>query len=194
MLRHFLVKAFRPMKLGIGLTSPVCQVTHPSTAQSIIIIFADSGFEDIVYQSGVFTSGSLQSIISGSHYNRAWEVHSVFSEALERLLLKPFLGEKKPYISAALTRYCCTSDLKLLDKEFFKDNPTVIQQYEVFRKEVENGSLGKTAQFWMIYLNLMRMQMLALTSIQENDLDMLICAWKSFLPLYFAMNKVNYAR
>lgn len=140
------------------------------------------------------TSGSLQSVISGSHYNRAWAVHSVFSEALERLLLKRFLGEKKPYIPAALTRYYCTSDLKLLDREFFKDNPTVIQQYEVFRKEVENGSLGKTAQFWMIYLNLMRMQMLALTSIQENDLDMLICAWKSFLPLYFAMNKVNYAR
>ena len=72
MLRHFLFKAFRPMKLGIGLTSPVCQVTHPSATQSIIIIFADSGFEDIVYQSGVSRSGSLQSVISGSHYNRAW--------------------------------------------------------------------------------------------------------------------------
>ena len=157
-------------------------------------LVAGSGFEDIVYQSRVCTSCSLQSLISGSHYNRAWAIHSLFSEALERLLLKRFLGEKKPYISAALTRYCCTSDLKLLDKEFFKDNPTVIQQYEVFQKEVENGSLGKTAQFWMIYLNLMRMQMLALTSIKENDLDMLICAWKSFLPLYLAMNKVNYAR
>ena len=73
------------------------------------------------------TSGSLQSAISGSHYNRAWAVHLVFSEALERLLLKRFLGEKKPYIPAVLTRYCCTSDLKLLNKEFFKDNPTVIQ-------------------------------------------------------------------
>ena len=33
----FLVKAFRPMKLGIGLTSPVCHETHPSATQSIII-------------------------------------------------------------------------------------------------------------------------------------------------------------
>ena len=29
----------------------------------------------------------------GSHYNRAWTLHSVFSEALERLLLERFLNE-----------------------------------------------------------------------------------------------------
>ena len=34
-----LFKAFRPMKLGIRLTSSVCHVTHPSTAWSIIIIY-----------------------------------------------------------------------------------------------------------------------------------------------------------
>ena len=45
-----------------------------------------------------------------------------------------------------------------------------------------------------MYLNLMRMQAMALTAVQENDLDMLICSWKTFLPFYFAMNKINYAR
>ena len=34
-----LFKAFRTMKLGIRLTSPVCHVTHPSTARSIIIMY-----------------------------------------------------------------------------------------------------------------------------------------------------------
>ena len=32
-----LFMAFRPMKLGIRLTSPVCHVTHPSATRSIII-------------------------------------------------------------------------------------------------------------------------------------------------------------
>ena len=32
------------------------------------------------------------------------------------------------------------------------------------------------------------------TGLQTNDLDMLIYGWKMFLPMYFAMNKVNYAR
>ena len=31
-----------------------------------------SGFEDIVFQSGMFMSDSMNSVISGSHYNRCW--------------------------------------------------------------------------------------------------------------------------
>jgi hypothetical protein len=37
--------------------------------------------------------GSLKGVLSGSHYNRAWIVHSAFSEALERLLFQRFLKE-----------------------------------------------------------------------------------------------------
>ena len=43
-----------------------------------------SGFEDIVFQAGVCSSGSLNGVLSGSHYNRGWTIHSVLSEALER--------------------------------------------------------------------------------------------------------------
>ena len=45
-----------------------------------------------------------------------------------------------------------------------------------------------------MYLNLMRAQSLGLAAVHQNDLELLICAWKTFLPFYFAMNKVNYAR
>ena len=39
-----------------------------------------------------------------------------------------------------------------------------------------------------------RYQILAHTAVQTNDSHLLISAWKSFIPIYFAMNKVNYAR
>ena len=42
-----------------------------------------SGFEDIIFQHGTHSSGSLNGVISGSHYNRNWIVHALFSEALE---------------------------------------------------------------------------------------------------------------
>ena len=58
----------------------------------------DSGFEDVIYQASVCTSGSLNSAMSGSHYNRGWIINIVTSEALERLLLKRFLQEIKPDI------------------------------------------------------------------------------------------------
>ena len=42
-----------------------------------------SGFEEIIFQSKLSTSGSLNDVLSGSHYNRCWRVHEHFAEALE---------------------------------------------------------------------------------------------------------------
>ena len=52
-----------------------------------------SGFEDIVFQSGVFSSKSLHSVISGAHYNRCWRIHQHLTEASERLLFHCFMHE-----------------------------------------------------------------------------------------------------
>ena len=65
-------------------------------------IVRGSGFEDIVFQSGLCTSGSLQGVLAGSHYNRGWTVHNAMSEALERLLMSRFLNEKNPVVPESL--------------------------------------------------------------------------------------------
>ena len=44
-----------------------------------------SGFEDTVYQTGLCTSGGINGIIAGKHYNRCWFVHESFADALDRL-------------------------------------------------------------------------------------------------------------
>ena len=40
------------------------------------MLVANTGFEDIVYQSSVCSSGSLKGVLTDSHYKRAWIVHS----------------------------------------------------------------------------------------------------------------------
>lgn len=67
-------------------------------------------------------------------------------------------------------------------------------QYSEYRKQVSQGSLGKTGQFWSIYLDLMRMQHLTHLAIQENDFFVRLAGWQYFIPFYFALNKTNYAR
>jgi hypothetical protein len=67
-------------------------------------------------------------------------------------------------------------------------------EYERYRSSVREGSAGKTAQFWMIYLDLMQAQCMAHVGVQENNVDMIINAWLKLLPMYFALNKINYAR
>eukprot|EP00795_Rhopilema_esculentum_P011282 gene11282-21474_t len=52
-----------------------------------------SGFEDVVFQASVCSPGSLNGVLGGTHYNRAWTVHATFSEALERLLFERFSEE-----------------------------------------------------------------------------------------------------
>ena len=58
-------------------------------------IVEGSRFEDMAFQAGVCSSGSSNDVLSGSHYNRSWLVHSTISEALERLLYDRFLEEYK---------------------------------------------------------------------------------------------------
>ena len=53
-----------------------------------------SGFEDIIFQAGVCSKGSLNGVLVGSHYNRCCTVHAAMAEALERLLLELFLSTR----------------------------------------------------------------------------------------------------
>ena len=57
------------------------------------MLVANSGIEDVVYKSDVCSSSRVNGMFSGSLYNKAWYVHNVMSEALERLLLQRFIGE-----------------------------------------------------------------------------------------------------
>ena len=91
-------------------------------------IEAESGFEDVVYHSGVGSSGSLLGVLSGSHYNRCWTVHNAVSETLERLLLSIFMRNHAAPI--VLSSSAAFPQLYMpLDEECIQFNQT----YEQFR-------------------------------------------------------------
>ena len=151
----------------------------------------DSGFEDVIFESNICSSGSLQGVLAGSHYNRAWFVHGMYAEALERLLLTRFLVQEKPHIPAILRQ---ATTFNNMEENLMNSMNVFFARYESFRQDVRDGKIGKTAQFWMIYLDLMRIQTMAHTAVQENDWKSLMYCWKRFLPMYFALNKLHYAR
>ena len=86
------------------------------------------------------------------------------------------------------------ADPDSFEKSLITSRANLISRYQQFKTDVRNGKLGKTAQFWMMYIDLMELQQMAHTSIQTNDFDMRLYAWENILPYYFALNKVNYAR
>ena len=152
----------------------------------------DSGFEDVIFSSNICSSGSLQGVLARSRYNRAWFVHEIFAEVLERLLLTRFLVEEKPYIPGSVRHGDFQPER--FDKKSLKslESPgAFFTKYTKYRSDVR---IGKTAQFWTMYLDIMRYQTVAHTAVQENDLKSLMFSWQQFLPLYFALNKLHYAR
>ena len=155
----------------------------------------DSGFEDIVFQAGLCASGSLNGILSGKHYNRAWNVHEHFADALERLLLQTFIESTSANLPEVLVTVI-KADPKPTDFKALVDNAEAIvffEKYNSFRSEIRNGKYGKTSQFWLLYLDMVERQHLH-AAIKENDYDTRMLAWKNSLPLFFAFNKHNYAR
>ena len=147
-----------------------------------------SGFEDAIFHSGICTSDCLQGVLHDAHYNRGWIVHKAFSEALERLLLQRFLYYENIEPIPTFQQYGEDNSNERGDIH------NVIGKYERYHSEVRSGEKGKKAQFWMFYLDLFGVQVMAHSAVQENNLNMLISACNKFTPVYFVFNKINYVR
>jgi len=113
--------------------------------QIIGMLVSSSGFEDVVFQSNVCSSGSLNGVINGSLYNEAWNVHGICSEAMERTMLKRYLVEFQPDLPLALESIA--ADPETYDDCLLVFCSDIIREYEKFRVKVSCGEFGKTAQF-----------------------------------------------
>ena len=102
--------------------------------------------------------------------------------------------QTKPIIPEQLAQLSADPSNESLDEDLYLAMQVLLNEYEDFRDSAKNGTIGKTAQFWLIYMDLMRYQIMAHTAVQENDVDLLMLCWKRFLPMYFSLNKLHYAR
>ena len=149
-------------------------------------------FKDIVFQAGICTSGSINSVLSVLHYNRAWAVHTTISEVLEQILFKRFLEETSIDIPSSIK--LSSFDSLSFNWNLLNDNFILFNEYKSYKDKIRQGFRGKTPQFWLIYLDLMEHQHFAHTSVQENNYSDRLYCWDYFLKFYFALNKTNYAR
>ena len=157
-------------------------------------IVTGSGFEDVLYQAELCTSGGIKGVLSGKHYNRAWKVHECFSESLHRLLLEreskslTISTELANLIKKVNDRNSCQ---KLSEHEDFTN---FIEQFQVIKNQYLNGERGKTAQYWTYYMTLVQLVQDLHYSINVNDFYLRIKCWRELVVLCFPTNMRNYAR
>jgi hypothetical protein len=162
-----------------------------------------SGFSEIVIESGICASGSLEQVLNGKHYNRAMRVHKLTLEALERLLFVEFVarsfvdGDYQLYETAIASMQQlaeCPDHDKLAEMLTYVDFVQFYQKYLEFKDNVRQGHLGKTAQFWIDYIDKVWLILTFLRATKENDLDLYVTCIQKMCPLFFAYDHQNYAK
>lgn len=113
-----------------------------------------SGFEEVIIESAVCASGSIERVMNGKHYNRARYVIRTSLEALERLLLASFQKEEDQVISEGQMRLMSNLP-KTPNVSAVKEDPKWkewLQKYGDYKAKLRAGGRGKTAQFWIGYM------------------------------------------
>ena len=146
-----------------------------------------SGFEDIVYQTGLCTSGDINGIIAGKHCNRCWFVNESFAEALDRLFCEccgiSCLSDLISLIKGIENEDDCE---ELVSQEAFQRYE---KEYERRRNECLQGKFGKTVQFWMIYIHLIERQHKLYLSVNLNNFELRLHCWRKLQ--HFAFQQIN---
>ena len=162
------------------------------------MLIEGSGFENIAFQSGISTTGSLNGVIAGTHYNRCWKIHQHFAEALERLLFKRFCNEngvtnvRGILGENSVDEFAVGAIGSVIENQNFQD---LQEQYGQYKDKIRSGLLGKTSQFWLVnYLDVMEALHLIHRAVQENDYVWRLEGWIRMMPYFFALNKTNYSR
>ena len=133
----------------------------------------------------------MKGLLSEKHYNRCWWIHETFSDVLERLFIKCFLLKEVETIHSMQKledstdiRNCAENDQCQAD---------VMQRYHELKVKGLNGEFGRTAQFWLMYMQMVGQLQQLHFAVNTNDFLLKIQSWEDLLPC-FATNKVHYAR
>ena len=81
---------------------------------------------------------------------------TAFLKGIGRLLLLRFFRKTQTETPQDLIDVCVDSDL--FSENTIQASKVLSEKYDQFKESIRTGYLGKTAQFWLIYLDLMKSQ------------------------------------
>ena len=158
-----------------------------------------SGLEEVLIESGICASGSIQQVLTGKHYNRALRLHEVVYEALERILLQVyeslhgFLFDKQGVTTLGhLAKNPCKDNL--LECYASESCNESLDRYDEFKGTVRQGALGKTAQFWLSYMEKVGLILQFQRATKENSLTLHLASLHRMCSMFFSFDRPNYAR
>jgi hypothetical protein len=151
----------------------------------------ESGGPYILAESGLLASNSIKSFLNLNSYNRRKRLHGLLSLAFEILHYKAFEKQQdRDEFDKLITEIQSNSESHHDSKEM----NDLFSQYSKFKEDTESGKHGKTAQYWIIYINMIKLYRTFIRSIRESDIDLYIYCLPLITNLFFTFNQPNYAR
>jgi hypothetical protein len=154
------------------------------------------GITNIMVNADILASGSINSFITGKHFNRCKRIHPLLYLGLEMLHFETFLEENDIQVSNDIINY-----LLLFSKEK-SASPTItndemiclFEKYEEYKEQTLNGAHGKTPEFFMIYMHLIEHYFIFCRSIRTGNIELYKYILPSIANTFFTFNQQNYSR
>ena len=157
-----------------------------------------SGYAEILLESRlVETSGCLKSVLSGKAFSKALFCLKATVEALERLLFDVFVEEHKDLELSprALLSLIETCKREQLDAAIHDESTGhLISLYKAFKEKVRKGHLGKTAIFWISFMDHANLVFLLIHAVKTNNQMLFHWCNGEMANLFFAFDGQNYSR
>ena len=160
---------------------------------------AESGLPHILTESGVLAQGSLRGFLNGTNFNRNKRIHPLLAAALLKLHFKSFLKQEHTMDAENLKQLLLTIKIEPGDESTVtKSLPSEIQElyekYNSYRKLTLKGEHSATAQFCMIYVEMIDVYHHLSRAVRTGNLELYTHALTEMNKLYHLFGHQNYAR
>lgn len=156
-----------------------------------------SGIAEILISSEVLAEGSINSFLEGKHFNRCKRIHPYIVGALRVLHFERFAAETQ-----------VDEDLLIADLETAMNNPctprgpldissylnNLLRKYKFFCSSTLAGAHGKTAQYYLQYVQMIEYFFRFSRSIRSSDFELYLDSIYEMGNFFFLFNQPNYAR
>lgn len=156
----------------------------------------ECGLTHMMVESNLLASGSVNGFISGKHFNRCKRLHPLVSLALQVLHFERFMTTNQITISENVIDYLIKLQSEKLSTDELSNTEllSIINKYSKYKLDTLNGTHGKTAQYYAMYIEFVNYYLMFTRSIRVGDFDLYKFMIPKLCNLFFIFNQNNYAR
>ncbi|GFY58280.1 uncharacterized protein TNIN_444071 [Trichonephila inaurata madagascariensis] len=170
--------------------------------KAIGVFINECGLSHMMIESNIIASGSVNGLVEGKHFNHCKPLHPLMALGLQMLHFDHFLkmgnieyNFLKEQVINDLLHYQVIDSHSSMPIELPNNVLSrILSAYQKFVEETRHGEHGKTAKFYLIYIQLVNYYIILSRSIRMGDFEMFKYVIPKITNLFFAVNQPNYAR